>query len=73
VAFVFLLFICSRVGLKKDYNKLITFAEWLDSFKYKRDENGMWYPMDLPFLYTTKELVKDFYKDLEDGKIRINK
>jgi hypothetical protein len=72
MAFVFLFFICSRVTSKKDYKKLTAFAEWLDSFKYKRDENGMWYPMDLPFLYTTKEVVRDFYKDLEDGKIRIN-
>lgn len=58
--------------LKKEHKKLITFAEWLDSYQYKRNEDGLWYPMDLPFLYTTEELVKDFYKELEDGKIRIN-
>ena len=60
------------MGLKKDYKKLITFAEWLDSFGYKRNEDGTWSPMDLPFLYNTKEVVQDFFKDLEDGKIRIN-
>ena len=52
---------------------LITFAEWIHSFDFKKNEEGSWSPMDLPFLYTTEELVEEFFKDIKDGKVRINK
>ena len=52
---------------------LIIFAEWIHSFDFKKSEEGSWYPMDLPFEYTTEELVEEFFKDIKDGKVRINK
>jgi hypothetical protein len=54
-------------------NNLITFAEWIHSFDFKKNEEGSWSPMDLPFLYTTEELVEEFFKDIKDGKVRIDK
>lgn len=54
-------------------NNLITFAEWIHSFDFKKNEEGSWNPMDLPFLYTTEELAEEFFKDIKDGKVRINK
>ena len=52
---------------------LITFAEWIHSSDFKKNEEGSWSPMDLPFEYTTEELVEEFFKDIKDGKVRINK
>lgn len=54
-------------------NNLITFAEWIHSFDFKKNEEGSWSPMDLPFLYTTEEVVEEFFKDIKDGKVRIDK
>jgi hypothetical protein len=53
-------------------NNLITFAGWIHYFDFKKNEEGSWYPMDLPFLYTTEELVEEFFKDIKDGKVRID-
>jgi hypothetical protein len=76
MAFVHLLLNCDLMKYKKSaqLNKeLITFAEWIHSFDFKKNEEGSWSPMDLPFLYTTEELVEEFFKDIEDGKVRIDK
>lgn len=56
--------------LKKE---LITFAEWIHFFDFKKNKEGSWSTMDLPFLYTTEELIEEFFKDIEYGKIRIDK
>jgi hypothetical protein len=58
--------------IKKEHLLLMKFAEWLDSFEYKRNNEGKWSAMDLPFTYTTEELVLEFKKEISDGKIRIN-
>ena len=51
---------------------LIIFADWLANSGFKKNENGKWSPLDLPFLYTTEELILEFNKDIEYGKVRIN-
>lgn len=57
---------------KKEDLLLIKLAEWLDYFDYKRNNDGKWSAMDLPFTYTTEELILEFKKEINDGKIRIN-
>lgn len=62
----------THLKAKKNKEIFIKFAEWIDYFNYKRNVDGLWSPMELPFLYTTEEILNDFIKDIEDGKIRIN-
>ena len=57
---------------KKEDLLLIKLAEWLDYFDYKRNNDGKWSVLDLPFTYTTEELILEFKKEINDGKIRIN-
>lgn len=52
---------------------LMFFSDWLGSSGFKNKKKDIWTAFDLPFQYTTEEIVNEFYKDLEDGKIRINK
>jgi len=62
--------------VKKDIKQLIEFADWISIFHYKKTEEGLWQPMDLPFLYTTEEVVRDFLKEKTQtnyGKVRIDK